>query len=287
METKSEKLSHFKAVGGFTLIELLVVISVIALLLAVMTPSLQKARERSKRLICTSNKRQIVLACTSYAIENKDTLHSATVTNWVLVSLVLQPPFDLYAAYMPYMSGDLSVWDCTGSDAMSVKNVYPYLNNLTYFPSNQRGMYGSVSYFPGSIHPSFAPLDASGREDTEPTPVRLSKAKGGQPMVQDYAVRYGPAAGNFYLFNHGKGDASKPSVPSISACYSPKLSMYRKDIGGVAIGFYDGSAGWYDINKLVFVGWDSMTGSWGQSCKILSVMPGGGAPPYEPWEPFQ
>lgn len=52
---------------GFTLVELLVVISIIALLLAVLLPSLNKAREVARKLSCANNSRQIGIAMSNYA----------------------------------------------------------------------------------------------------------------------------------------------------------------------------------------------------------------------------
>ncbi len=59
-----------KTCGAFTLIELLVVVSIVALLLAVLMPSLRQAREQGKMAVCASNLRQIGTAVHAYATEN-------------------------------------------------------------------------------------------------------------------------------------------------------------------------------------------------------------------------
>ena len=51
---------------GFTLIELLVVVAIIAVLVAILLPSLQRAREKSKQLVCMSNLRSWALAISYY-----------------------------------------------------------------------------------------------------------------------------------------------------------------------------------------------------------------------------
>jgi len=56
---------------AFTLVELLVVIGIIALLIAILMPALQKARDQANRTSCMSNIRQLTIGWLQYATEHK------------------------------------------------------------------------------------------------------------------------------------------------------------------------------------------------------------------------
>ena len=57
---------------GFTLIELLVVVSIIALLVSILLPSLNKAREQAKKVVCQTQLQQLGMGVYYYSEENND-----------------------------------------------------------------------------------------------------------------------------------------------------------------------------------------------------------------------
>lgn len=90
---------------GFTLVELLVVISIIAVLLAVLVPAMNKAREQSKRLICRTKLKQIGYAINLYA-ENNNNFMPGAMEVWI-------PRYGRFAYYWhetigPYLSESAS-----------------------------------------------------------------------------------------------------------------------------------------------------------------------------------
>lgn len=57
---------------GFTLVELLVVISIIALVMGILLPALNRARGQAKSVFCLNNLRQMVIAANNYANSYND-----------------------------------------------------------------------------------------------------------------------------------------------------------------------------------------------------------------------
>ena len=96
---------------GFTLVELLVVIAIIGILIALLLPAVQSAREAARRMTCTNNLKQLALAMHTYHQAHSSFPPGTLACNnlswncFILPYIEQQPLYEMFEKYGTFNEG--------------------------------------------------------------------------------------------------------------------------------------------------------------------------------------
>ena len=124
-----------RAQPGFTLIELLVVVSIIALLVSILLPALQSAREAAKNVVCKANMDSMGTALFYYAQDHRDYIPPGNVarnsyydTSFDVLLEEYLETFNFYPPPNDLWVNDPGIWVCPSDNVP--REVHPMHANL-------------------------------------------------------------------------------------------------------------------------------------------------------------
>lgn len=201
---------------GFTLIELLVVIAIIGLLIALLLPAVQQAREAARRSQCRNNLKQVALALhnyesthgvfpggSMYVVVGTDTISNACAWGRSILPFLDQAPLanQLNPSQSPFTGTNLSListsipgYRCPSTNAPS-KTIVEWSSATTTANGNAKLL--PVTPSPG-LNISFGPIDYFALVD-----VRNPLSSANLSMLPGYSASQ--TAGFFY---HGSYNAA-------------------------------------------------------------------------------
>ena len=110
----------YSRLHGFTLVELLVVIAIIGVLVALLLPAVQAAREAARRTQCTNNLKQILLATLNYEVAN-GSLPPAQSWDLDTDPGMKLHDYSIMTSILPYIEGGV-IYDLIDFSKPSVQN---------------------------------------------------------------------------------------------------------------------------------------------------------------------